>query len=809
MNILTGKNKSSSDKKENMNVKPDEAIKAKDKQNFLIPKSNNYETNYQKIKEKGNKIKNAKHKKNYSCGYYETSLQTETECSKQKDPLNEKGSKIISIEEANHNRFKSTHSFTVMGKEKTCDDFNKTCTNLIEQKVKGFNNKSKVPNRDNYLSKFKSYENSPKRHITGQNKLEEIPALNRRKRKLSCEIINSNTNLRIDENVPDYASSESISSLEKINPLIPKNTSIPQNEENSSLSKIINNMLISSKKVYKFKQRVTDSFIYLEGQEKDGYDCSQISSNRTKFKSDKENSVKFNESVIKSRSLKRKQQLNKIIKLSHPKQDSSQQYENNQVSFNFNRLNLNQSFFHNEAGEGSAGLNINISQEEISFDEKEKENDSKGTRLNQLIQRIENLEDYIFDPYSLKKLLKSYNMKKKDIGLIYNQLSSNKSYLKTQLLTEMISIISKKFLKQNIITSLEIVLKEKQINKNYFVNSSNQHSIEFCIVDIFNTFLGSNKESEEFYIKILPNYLVETFSINFQLNLKNQISIPNLFVLMEYHNRVYFNDNLNINFSESHPFVMQDIRYISPYQINKWFKVASDSIAGNGYLNTNSQISDNVAGGTTNVKRMKYNNFEMRDSFEKMLQQLKETERNLEEQRISLVKNIYFHIFNKRIELALKLCDFYFQKYADTIFLNPIIYLILCEIYSDISGINLARLIFQKAINILNWQFPVEINPLLINLNYTFSLILMKHNMNLIDCDSFLNNENVYLQSQQEILELLEKSKTLSEKVRFNAYIKFFEFSFTIAKMRRELRLFSRLTLLNFLIANFFQISVI
>ena len=255
-------------------------------------------------------------------------------------------------------------------------------------------------------------------------------------------------------------------------------------------------------------------------------------------------------------------------------------------------------------------LTLNLSQEdELSFDDKDK--DSRDIKISVLTEKIENSEEYIFDSYLLTQLLKINGLSKKNLGGLFSK--STRDYIKIQLLTEMIALISKKFLKESVQKSLEVVLQEKDMNKKFFTSPTHQHSLEFCIVDIFNTFLGANESSDEFYTKVLPGYLTEEFNIIIQLNLKSQISIPNLFVIMQHYNKIYFNDNLDINFDDQTPFVAQDIKYISPYYINKWFSFASSkkmSIKENLF---NRGADPSTA--TTNVKRIKNFNFEAKESL--------------------------------------------------------------------------------------------------------------------------------------------------------------------------------------------------
>jgi len=526
-------------------------------------------------------------------------------------------------------------------------------------------------------------------------------------------------------------------------------------------------------------------------------------------------------------------------------------------------------------------------------------------RLNTLVHSIANSEEFIFDSFLLKSLLKNYNLSKRSLGEIFKKLREKNSsdLFSLQILTEMIGIISKKLLTKSILKSLEITNTEKKINPDFIVESNSNHSIEFCIIDIFNTFLGKNREKEDFYFKILPNLLKDEFSLEFSdysCSIFDDISIQNLFVVMQYHNKIYFSENLDVNFFDKNPFIPQDIKFVSPFLIMKWNLKATmslerteksknfnskfnkfnnsninnsvkkinfnnnstninddndsinnkyrfenqmncfnslwknkkenssepnseisilkgntfysglnnnNNITNNSYYNNNQNhyssskkeeeiitskisFSDNkyysnlnshpyiepkntciyrddlIANANkktnndenlilnTNVKRIKNKNFKFEnDNFNVfwLINDFKLIENSQKEFRLKLVKIIYFYLSEKQFEIALKLCDYYVQKYNETIFLNPVIYMILAEIYNAISGIDLARLFYEKALSILDWQFPKKNNPLLIDILYSFCLILLKN----------VDSEEMLL----EIEDLLENCMKLCDKV--------------------------------------------
>ena len=181
--------------------------------------------------------------------------------------------------------------------------------------------------------------------------------------------------------------------------------------------------------------------------------------------------------------------------------------------------------------------------------------------LKNFIKSIENYSFFIYDYYTFKILLKKNNIKdKKEIGIIYQNLKSE--FLKKQILTLMITKLSKKHLKEKL--------------KN--ITFENQDLIINNYIELFNEFLGNNNKSNILYEKILPGELNDIFGIEILFNLKEKINISNLLVLMQNYHKIYFNDITNINFNNQEPFIQRDLTYITPFfdEIDKNNKTIDD-----------------------------------------------------------------------------------------------------------------------------------------------------------------------------------------------------------------------------------------
>ena len=351
-------------------------------------------------------------------------------------------------------------------------------------------------------------------------------------------------------------------------------------------------------------------------------------------------------------------------------------------------------------------------------------------------------------------------MKSKDLGKFFS-LSQNPD-VKSFYLCEMIAILSKKFLKQSIIKSLEVVLREKELNKDYIITPNNPHSIEYCICDVFNTFLSQNIENyykKILYKHILPNYLKSYFNIeikSIELNdyMKNKISIHTLFTSMQHHNRIYFFDNLKIDFSPVEPFKSEIIKYISPYYITLWHIKAKDT-----EVNVNDSIfynnNNNNYITTTNIKNIKskigINEIDKIDELSS-LEIFKQYDVLKDKRKLNLINSIYNSIINKNFENALKLCDDYIQQFTNTIFNNSIVYMDLAQIYNELNGIDYAKMFFEKSLFIINWLFPLQNCYILFELHYKYLLILMKQNQ-----DYIKENKN-------EIINMINKCEELSKR---------------------------------------------
>ena len=319
---------------------------------------------------------------------------------------------------------------------------------------------------------------------------------------------------------------------------------------------------------------------------------------------------------------------------------------------------------------------------------------SPKNKISFLTKKIENYDIFIYDSFLLKKIFKENSLSKKEIGQLYTSLTS--SHFKQQILTEMIGRLSKRHLK-------------KKLNQ-----LENDSHLEKIIVEIFNIFLGQNKKNEILYSKTLPGELNDVFGIDIILDLKKEISIANLFIIMEYHNKVYFNDNININFRNEYPFISQDIKYISPYLIDKVYQSVSHDTNHSSLNLTSIKRLPNLLSSTSPA--------------------LKEFHNNNDISRIELLNSIYSFIPNKKYEICAKLCDYYMIKFSDTFFLNSMVYMPLAEIYNTTLGIDAARNFFMKAIEVLKWLYPEDNCPLICDAYYSYSLLLMKQG------DSFITN---------------------------------------------------------------------
>ena len=233
---------------------------------------------------------------------------------------------------------------------------------------------------------------------------------------------------------------------------------------------------------------------------------------------------------------------------------------------NFDRyINYNESIETNNFYDITSGIfNFNSAidnNNNNNFIYKNNENMNLNENLKNFIKSIENYSFFIYDYYTFKILLKKNNIKdKKEIGIIYQNLKSE--FLKKQILTLMITKLSKKHLKEKL--------------KN--ITFENQDLIINNYIELFNEFLGNNNKSNILYEKILPGELNDIFGIEILFNLKEKINISNLLVLMQNYHKIYFNDITNINFNNQEPFIQRDLTYITPFfdEIDKNNKTIDD-----------------------------------------------------------------------------------------------------------------------------------------------------------------------------------------------------------------------------------------
>ena len=393
------------------------------------------------------------------------------------------------------------------------------------------------------------------------------------------------------------------------------------------------------------------------------------------------------------------------------------------------------------------------------------ENEDTSSVISSLVPLFDEYKVFIYDPYILKTFLKSHGLGIKHIGEIYQMVSSPN--VKTVLLIQMIAIISRKFLQLSVVKSLEVVLREKELNESFTVTSSHPHSIEYCIVDLFNTFISVSEDNiyrYDLYAKILPNYIKEKFNVDINVSHRPLMEISNdkammssLLFAMMYYNRVCFSNAESVDVTSLYPFTSNDIKYISPYYINKWHIKASETISSMTFLTTPSSKSKSLSSNhiqfisTTNAKRIKSISLMNTASSSAMLSHLKSSDENNDSNRICVANTIYNYILNKKKTLAVKLCDYYLNKFTDIPFLNAAIYMYLGEVYNDIKGFEFSKLLFDKARAISHTLYP-GLNSFEFEVEYNYLLVMMKQN------DEFIE-ENV-----KEISETIDKCEMISRK---------------------------------------------
>ena len=391
------------------------------------------------------------------------------------------------------------------------------------------------------------------------------------------------------------------------------------------------------------------------------------------------------------------------------------------------------------------------------------ETEDTSSVISSLVPLFDEYKVFIYDPYILKTFLKSHGLGIKHIGTIYQMVSSPN--VKTVLLIQMIAIISRKFLQLSVVKSLEVVLREKELNESFTVTSSHPHSIEYCIVDLFNTFISVSEDNiyrYDLYAKILPNYIKEKFNVDINVSHKPLMEISNdkammssLLYSMMYYNRVCFTNAESVDVTSLYPFTSNDIKYISPYYINKWHIKASETLSSMTFLTTPSSksLSSNHIQfiSTTNAKRIKSISLMNTVSSSAMLSHLKSSDESNDSNRICVANTIYNYILNKKNSLAVKLCDYYLSKFLDIPFLNAVIYMYLGEVYNDIKGFEFSKLLFDKARAISRSLYP-GINSFEFEVEYNYLLVMMKQS------DEFIE-ENL-----NEISETINQCEMISRK---------------------------------------------
>ena len=288
----------------------------------------------------------------------------------------------------------------------------------------------------------------------------------------------------------------------------------------------------------------------------------------------------------------------------------------------------------------------------------------------------------------------------------------------------MIAIISKKELEKIVVNAIEVYNKKKEINKEEkYVN------YDEYIFDLFNEYLSKNKN---LYENILPKKIKELFQIKEDEGIisniiKNEINSNNLFNSMQFHNKIYVY-NINIeneimpDFNTLKPLNNEQFKYlISPYISEKWkFKASNDNEINNTNILKN-VIGFDLIGINTNNETKLYKRYKISEKFEEF-------------QKFNLFYIILSNITQNDMNLALKNCEYFIEKYKTSIsFLHSLIYLCLSFIYNTISNSELSEKYYEKCLLYLKWLFPREKNFLFLILLNNEENIILKNIDNIVN----------------------------------------------------------------------------
>ena len=364
--------------------------------------------------------------------------------------------------------------------------------------------------------------------------------------------------------------------------------------------------------------------------------------------------------------------------------------------------------------------------------------------MKQVITKLDNNEIFIYDSFicdllltKIKEMLNNLNysliedksniIKNKILGKIY-ELSDNK-YIKNFLLTEMISILSKKDLSLLVINAIEVYNKKREINPD----EKNVNYDEY-ILNIFNKYLTrneQNKECKNLYENILPKRIKEYFGIKedegcIMNTIKNEISVNSLFNSMQYHNGIFFY-NINIenevlpDFNSLKPFDNKFKYYISPYTSEKWKFKAFNNDDNIDNIKSSKKLGVNAIMNNNSENNKIYKQYKTNEKFEKI-------------QKFNLFNIIISNINQNEMNLALNNCEYFLEKYKTSIScLHPLIYLCISFIYNKSLNFESSEKYFQKSLSYLNYLYPKENNFLFFDIQYKHLLILLNNDEKIIE----------------------------------------------------------------------------
>ena len=191
--------------------------------------------------------------------------------------------------------------------------------------------------------------------------------------------------------------------------------------------------------------------------------------------------------------------------------------------------------------------------------------------IPELAQLLDSCVELPFDSYSLTKCFHSFGVNMRHMGIVYKLCKAD--HIKKLILSESIarsiktslSIELRKIARAGKAQSMQAEKRKRSDTDNYI--EQQEHVLKekrHFILNMFNLALRPSRESSQFWTTVLPDVVFQKFGIELPvnsippMNKHMLVHIPQLFLALQYHTGVIFQDHCQYSFENNDEIVFEE-----------------------------------------------------------------------------------------------------------------------------------------------------------------------------------------------------------------------------------------------------------